>query len=232
MEIQWGEPIEVAGVRPTWLRDGEQIACLNRADDWVGPRTVFPSNDHVWSWMKAFKLLSHHPYYTATAKGFTYWPGGDSAPDDWDGGDVLLGNGAVVSCVLHPKYQWKDAHEKYSHIIGYHKREDQPQPTVMPWALGRAGEVAAESMGLSPDNLRLATAEDYLRALARYIEQHEQPPVDPDVLAVRSILAAWHKDRSTEGRSYRTVAEELKIGEYDPSFGFLAALAAYRSAKQ
>lgn len=33
-----------------------------------------------------------------------------------------------------------------------------------------------------------------LVALARLIAQHEQPPVDPDVIAVREILAASRHD--------------------------------------
>lgn len=130
MSFEWGDLIETNGERPDWLRDGEQIACLNRADDWVGPRTALPGNDHIWQWLRAFKLPAGHPYYTATRAGFTYWPGGESAPDDWDGGDVLLRDGDTWCPspidLAHPNWQrgYEGDPDRYADIdiIGYRKR--------------------------------------------------------------------------------------------------------------
>lgn len=83
----FGEPIEVNGVRPDWLKDDEII-------------TVEYANGDGWS---AFKLPADHPYYIVQAyntehkANFTYWPGGESAPDDWDHGVVMLRNGDTLS---------------------------------------------------------------------------------------------------------------------------------------
>lgn len=55
-----------------------------------------------------------------------------------------------------------------------------------------------------------------INAHARTIETHERPPIDPDVLAVREILAAWHGELDED---------------YDNDDDFQAALAAYRRVK-
>lgn len=48
-----------------------------------------------------------------------------------------------------------------------------------------------------------------------------QPPVDPDVLAVREIVAAY-------GIMLPEMAQQTMAGDFDSSPGFIAALAAYR----
>lgn len=55
------------------------------------------------------------------------------------------------------------------------------------------------------------------RAFARYIAQHEQPPVDPDVIAVREIMAASRHDGNV-------------LSDGHPLFQ--AALTAYRKHKE
>lgn len=61
-------------------------------------------------------------------------------------------------------------------------------------------------------------------AFARYIMQHEEPPVDKDVLAVREILASqW-----MPGPTYDAYID----GEEDAYESFQDALAAYRKHKQ
>lgn len=64
-------------------------------------------------------------------------------------------------------------------------------------------------------------------AFARYIEQHEQPPVDPDVLAVRAVLAAAY---AADDAPLRDVFG-YKNGDYDSDRTFIAALEAYRTIK-
>lgn len=82
----------------------------------------------------------------------------------------------------------------------------------------------------------LVTPRSAILALARYIERHEKPPVDPDVLAVRAILAAWIKtdmpetdaaERYWNGES----AKEIEAGRADSEPPFIAALEAYRTIK-
>ena len=68
----------------------------------------------------------------------------------------------------------------------------------------------------------------YLKPFARYIAQHEQPPVDPDVIAVREILAAYER---TAGGTPR-IAGELETGARDENEEFTASLTAYRKHKE
>ena len=62
------------------------------------------------------------------------------------------------------------------------------------------------------------------QAFARYIAQHEQPPVDPDVIAVREILA--------EGSPSATLDGQYRHGERDHAPEFQAALTAFRKHKE
>lgn len=66
-------------------------------------------------------------------------------------------------------------------------------------------------------------SEGYTLSFARYIEKHEQPPVDPDVLDVRQLAAAWvTNDDFIEG---------LLVGRYDDDDSFRRTLAAYKQIK-
>lgn len=88
------------------------------------------------------------------------------------------------------------------------------------WAMARAYDLcAAEGQsGWHPDATRV---------FACYIAQHEQPPVDPDVIAVREIAAAGH-----EAEGGMTAAETIRSGGYDDRRSFQASLAAYRKHKE
>lgn len=89
------------------------------------------------------------------------------------------------------------------------------------WAL----EEAAKRSGWYDSGLTASSFEQSLLiAHARTIETHEQPPVDPDVLAVREILAAWYGKTMIEG-------ESILRGEWDDTGGFQPALTTYRRAK-
>ena len=59
-------------------------------------------------------------------------------------------------------------------------------------------------------------------AFARYIAAHEQPPVDPDVIAVREIVAAACRNKGT------SIAGDLK----PDSPAEIAAVIAYRKHKE
>jgi hypothetical protein len=65
----------------------------------------------------------------AESLGFSYWPGGDAAPADWDGGPVLLRGGSVVrpgegdnALVWSHPHMSVGYEEIAGDIIGYHKR--------------------------------------------------------------------------------------------------------------
>lgn len=88
-------------------------------------------------------------------------------------------------------------------------REEIPQ-----WAKDRA-------RSLVPVEPRLmVTVGDVADAFARYIAQHEQPPVDPDVLAVREIASAFVNGKAEQ--------EAVGRGECDNSPQFRIALDAFR----
>lgn len=122
MTIKWGDPIECNGVRPDWLRDDAPCA-IDQGDglldnDWTAEE---------WSWwdgIRAFYLPADHPAYAALARGFTPWSGGDSAPDDWDEGEVLSRGAGIFK---HAEgMDWRYAHTGngpvQGDIIGYRKR--------------------------------------------------------------------------------------------------------------
>lgn len=88
--IEWGNAIQVDGVRPDWLRDDGKIAARGQFD-WYAPADL--DVDITWCQMTEIKLPANHAYYAATSRGFKYWPGGADAPSDWDGGVVLVQDG-------------------------------------------------------------------------------------------------------------------------------------------
>lgn len=92
---------------------------------------------------------------------------------------------------------------------------DSEQGKPADWAIAKAVSLISDS----PERYFETQAE---MAFARYIERHETPPVDPDVLAVQEILTAWvgpqHFHIPAENAAYLT----------DIPVDFQAALAAYR----
>lgn len=93
--MEYGPEIKVNGVRPAWLRDEENIMTTWRHGEVAGPYFA----EYIYGWegsVTAIALPTDHPYYLATSRGFTYWPGGDDAPGDWEpGSEVLWRNGNV-----------------------------------------------------------------------------------------------------------------------------------------
>jgi hypothetical protein len=64
-----------------------------------------------------------------------------------------------------------------------------------------------------------------MKALARMVQQYEKEPVEPDVLAVRAVLAAFFY-----ARGEHDIGDAMKAGEWDCE-AFTATLAAYREHK-
>lgn len=90
-DIEWGAEIAVNGVRPEWLRDedkiivrwGDATGIESRRGAWR-PSLIDQriSETTGWDSVYAIRLPATHPYYLATSRGFTYWPGGENAPED------------------------------------------------------------------------------------------------------------------------------------------------------
>jgi hypothetical protein len=118
-EIVWGDEIPVNGVRPTWLR-GCDLVDLKTSEGWRYSKSGVSRDPKRYSWahvdgtpcILSIRLRPDHSYYTATTEGFTYWPGGNEAPEDWDGGEVLLRRDG---CLRSPHLR---------SIIGYRKRAE------------------------------------------------------------------------------------------------------------
>ena len=117
---EWGPEIDVNGARPEWLGENQEIH-FHWVDGSHGDWIARDFNGREWRKCRALQLPASHPYYLATSKGFTYWPGGRDAPDDWDGGDTLLQNGALCP----QPGTW--VHGVDVDIIGYHRK---PEPVT------------------------------------------------------------------------------------------------------
>jgi len=121
---KWGEPIEVNGVCPDWLRKTDVVDCKT-SDGWTSSHWTKPyrTPPKEWFWkygcgrpyITHIRLPADHPYYLATSRGFKYWPGGDEAPDDV-GGHVLFGDGTTYSA--NNMFHWRRTGD-CSDIIGY-----------------------------------------------------------------------------------------------------------------
>ena len=64
------------------------------------------------------------------------------------------------------------------------------------------------------------------KAFARYIEAHEQPPVDPDLETAREIAAAFASYFSS-----RVMPSDCKNGEFDHTTAVQFALAKLKEAR-
>lgn len=125
-EITWGDPIDAAndGKPLPWLKEDEEVYCIWGEDTHSGPYPVYC----ITGWNEGFqiRLPADHPYYLATSRGFTYWPGDDNAPADWDGKEVLHRAAELVTSTsnLSWTHPWRDGGNARYDIIGYRKRAE------------------------------------------------------------------------------------------------------------
>lgn len=94
---EFGPEIPLDGKRPDWLIDDNQIIAFEDDErDWYGlGLSIWYARELDLERPRTLRLPADHAYYLATSRGFTYWPGGETAPSDWDGKDVLLRNGGT-----------------------------------------------------------------------------------------------------------------------------------------
>jgi hypothetical protein len=97
------------------------------------------------------------------------------------------------------------------------------------WAGKRASELTRAEMRIpckTPDVWHWPTnsGSPPLAALARYIAENEEAPVDPDLLLARSVVAAWAQDRSRRGFALR-----CRRGEVDQAAWVQIALATIKT---
>lgn len=124
-ETEYGPEIVVYG-RPPWLGDDDLCNPYWSDEGWYWTtRTHGLEACLVARWDKVIKLrlLASHPASIVAAHNakhgtqFKYWPGGDEAPGDLSGLDVLLRNGVVASLRYWPGI-WKPRGQ-HDDIIGY-----------------------------------------------------------------------------------------------------------------
>lgn len=127
---EWGPEIDVNGARPEWLGENQEIH-FHWVDGSHGDWIARDFNGREWRECRALQLPASHPYYLATSKGFTYWPGGNDAPCDWDGDPVLYKCGAVQGegdAARWSAVSW-EAFDQDSQIIGYNRKSTPVIPT-------------------------------------------------------------------------------------------------------
>lgn len=116
--------------------------------------------------------------------------------------------------------------DNYAKWLGQPSAKPLSEKMPAEWALKEAQRRA----GL-PD-LALSGLPQWQVEFARMIEKHEQPPVDPDVIAVREIVTAWMSVTSQGEDCKGEDEEDILRGLHDPGADFQAALAAYRKHKE
>ncbi|SKB62676.1 hypothetical protein [Sphingopyxis flava] len=123
-KINWGPAIPTPNGRPSWLLDTETVVDLQTASGWRCSERGAGNPAYNWCWhvIKAIRLPEGHAYYLATDKGFTYWPGGESAPEDYDGGEILYRDGTVFDDAADRSWEHAPTRSRFYpeyDIIGY-----------------------------------------------------------------------------------------------------------------
>lgn len=136
--IEWGPPIEVMD-RPEWL--GDYAIVRPRWGDVVFEEYGAPACCVSWP-VTSFQLRADYPAYLAISKGFTPWAGGDKAPEDWDGGEVLSTEGKVF--YGGGTWDWR-SNGRRDDIIGY-RRRTQAQELNHLQKEGQAFELCEETV--------------------------------------------------------------------------------------
>lgn len=189
--MQLGPEIKIKGKRPEWLKDDEKIGIVwthgTRWDNLYTPvKCVFGWEDSV----EAIMLPADHPYYLATSKGFTYWPGGESAPDDWDGGDVLFRSGLRMSSPSSWSHPWSGENgtgvTNYD-VIGYRRRDMADAVYINPITRTEAYEDGLDIPTL--EKLGLLKEETLLEKFAR-----ENPFFSRDEFRIIEEFIDWREN--------------------------------------
>jgi len=185
--MQLGPEIKIDGKRPDWLGDDEKIGIVWRHGlRWDNLDTPV---DCVHGWedsVVAIMLPADHPYYLATSKGFTYWHGGESAPDDWDGGDCLMRIGRMLPCRYDDQPEWSNQ-SRCSDIIGYRRKTKVDAVYINPITRTEAYEDGLDIPTL--EKLGLLAEETLLERFAR-----ENPGFWPSELNVVQEFIDWQEN--------------------------------------
>lgn len=236
-----GAPIAVNGVRPVWLRNEDCYAIENSPGRWLSYRDGELVVTNRWSWGEAanggrgfpiaIRLPADHFAYRALDAGFEPWGGGDTAPADWDGGDVLWATGTIGHAG-----DWR--HEGFygaSIIIGYRKKAEfgkvhtdgsrsGGQPAPIDWtkplaAADDGGEIALLESGVEAhghrDLFKLCRAEYVGGRNQHRVEFHRtrdnQHVGGNPGSAVRVVNAPQPAAKQPQGEKPKTLRDEFAM---------------------
>src|SRR3546814_4404663 len=129
-KITWGPAIPTPNVRPSWLLDTETVVDIKTNNGCRCSDGGAGAPPYQWSWkvIKAIRLPADHAYYLATDKGFTYGPGGESAPEDYDGGEIIYRSGSVQPSARFLSWEHTPGRTRLDPeyaIIGYQPQADR-----------------------------------------------------------------------------------------------------------
>lgn len=148
-KIEWGAPIDGPTMRSFVARgiDRSTLVKQDGSNGWFYSKWIFFKIE------RNYRLPADHPYYIVKAHNeqhgtsFVPWFGGDHAPDDWDGGEVLFRSGRVLSGVgldwrHHPEAQWLSWGQ--GGIIGYRAKPVVKNENGDPVPVYRCGTVTGD----------------------------------------------------------------------------------------
>jgi len=220
--MEYGPDIEVNGKRPAWIADDDVIRAYNFHDEaWYGDQNDTPD---MWYWplVTKIRLPAGHWANDVIEKGYWPWAGGNKAPDDWDGGEVLCRGGQTISAVDVDRWFHTSG---LGDIIGY-KREvevvSEPDTNSMVGfnqiirdlkaQLDSLGSKWADAIAKYPD----LAPDPYLKR-ARELVESEAMKVgaqyyddDADSLVIRAIIRALKEGMPTPvSKPCKLTPEEL-----------------------
>lgn len=170
-DIEWGAEIAVHGKRPEWWSEGPTKRFYQN-----GAVCEFDQYCYInWDRIEHIRLPATHDYYKATSHGFTYWPGGESAPEDC-GKEALMRYGGNLSGNLLG-CRW-DHVGNSADIIGYRKRTERPAPAIAPELVERMVRLVK----LCRDVICAGPYANEARAILAELEP------DPDLTLAKSIV--------------------------------------------
>ena len=219
--IKWGEPLQLSG-RPAWLADDVPVKYIS---------TIYPASTWMFNGrLGDYRLPADHFAYKAIAAGFEPWGGGDEAPADWDGGEVLERCGDRATYKESDWQNWQDWLDGGSalDIIGYRKRAEAPAAETVAEVIAEAGPTF-ESPMTGPTYSQRETAElvkenDALRARVhglleannRLVAERRAAKADADRL--NGMLGRMvDRFESVEGRAARAETAIAAIIGLDPA---------------
>jgi len=118
--MECGPEIEVNGKRPEWLADDDSTHVTHRSEgQWFSD--YLAKFIHCWGDIITIRLPASHWANDVIERGYWPWAGGDKAPDDWDGGEVLCRSGVTISAVDVDRWFHTSG---LGDIIGYKREVD------------------------------------------------------------------------------------------------------------